>query len=188
MSLLMTNSLTVVAKVFSDTLIFLLQKYESILQCESYSHFLAKNINVFAIFQNRNFYITLGNKFVKFCTAGPWSLPVADIESWLYFFCYFFQKIECLTLSLLDKYFSRLHFETFFSYFPRKLGPFFYASFLFRRQFVLNFKPYFLGNEKKDYILVVNLPRKHWTLYSSPERWFEWDGSFPQNIGYNILC
>ena len=49
-SLLMTNSLTVVAKVFSNTLIFVLQKCESILQCKIYSHFLAKIINVFAIF------------------------------------------------------------------------------------------------------------------------------------------
>ena len=41
-SLLMTNSLTVVAKIFSDTLIFLLQKCELLLQCKSYSHFSAK--------------------------------------------------------------------------------------------------------------------------------------------------
>ena len=43
----MTSLLTVVAKIFSNTLIFLLQK------CE-YSHFCSKNINVFAIFQDRN--------------------------------------------------------------------------------------------------------------------------------------
>ena len=47
-SWLMTNSLTVVAKVFSNTLIFLLQKCEELLQATH--NFSAKNINVFAIF------------------------------------------------------------------------------------------------------------------------------------------
>ena len=46
--------LTVVAKVFSNTLIFLLKK------CDKATHiFSAKNINVLAIFQDRNFSITL---------------------------------------------------------------------------------------------------------------------------------
>ena len=31
----------------------------------------AKNINVFAIFQDINFYVKLANNFVKFCTNGP---------------------------------------------------------------------------------------------------------------------
>ena len=70
----MTNSLTVVAKVFSNTLIFLLQNCEQLLhceshshlQCESHSHFSAKNIDVFAIFQDRNFNVTLAYNFVKF--------------------------------------------------------------------------------------------------------------------------
>ena len=64
-NLLMT---TVVAKVFSNTLIFLLQKCEQ-LMC---SHFFQpKNINVFAIFQDRIFNVTLANNFVKFLTNGP---------------------------------------------------------------------------------------------------------------------
>ena len=58
--LLVTNSLAVVAKVFSKTFIFLLQK------CKSYSDFFSKNINVFAIFQDTNFNVTLANNFVKF--------------------------------------------------------------------------------------------------------------------------
>ena len=33
--------------------------------------FPAKNINVFAIFQDRNFYVKLASNFVKFCTDGP---------------------------------------------------------------------------------------------------------------------
>ena len=62
----MTKTLSVEAKVFSNTLIFLLQKCEELLQCKSYSHFLAKNINVFAIIQDRNFNITLANSLVMF--------------------------------------------------------------------------------------------------------------------------
>ena len=62
-SSLMTNSLTVVAKVFSDTLIFLLQK------CEKLLHFSAKDVNVFAISQERN-NVPLANNFVKFLTTG----------------------------------------------------------------------------------------------------------------------
>ena len=50
-SLLMTNSVTVVAKVFSNALIFL--------QCKGYSHFSSKNTDAFAIFQDRNFNVTL---------------------------------------------------------------------------------------------------------------------------------
>ena len=91
MSLLMTNSLTVVAKVFSNTLIVLLQKCEKLLAffshwyfcCKKVSSFCsakathifsAKNTNVFAIFQDRNFNFTLANNFVKLWTTGPRSL------------------------------------------------------------------------------------------------------------------
>ena len=51
-----SNSLTVVAKVFSNTLIFLLQKYE---YAKATHIFFCKNINVFAIFQDRNFNVML---------------------------------------------------------------------------------------------------------------------------------
>ena len=63
----MTNSLTVVANVFSNTLIFLLQKCEELLQAmqKLLTIFSAKNINVFAIFQDRNFNVMLANS-VKF--------------------------------------------------------------------------------------------------------------------------
>ena len=56
-SSLMTNLLTAVAMVFSNTLIFLLQKYARI--------FLAKNITVFAILQIRNLNVMSANNFVK---------------------------------------------------------------------------------------------------------------------------
>ena len=64
----MTNSLTVVANVFSNTLIFLLQKCEELLQAmqKLLTIFSAKNINVFAIFQDRHFNVMLANSFVKF--------------------------------------------------------------------------------------------------------------------------
>ena len=57
--LLMTNSLSIVAKVFSYTLMFLLLTF-----------FSKKNMNVFAIFQDRNLNVTLAYNFVKFWTTG----------------------------------------------------------------------------------------------------------------------
>ena len=54
----MTKLLTVAGKVFSNTLIFLLQT------CES--HYFSKQIRVFATFQDRNFNFTLVNNFIKF--------------------------------------------------------------------------------------------------------------------------
>ena len=78
---LVTNSLTVVAKVFSNALIlffFLLKKFEHI--------FSAKYINVFAIFQDRNFDVILTNNLVKFWTTRPWwfslSLNVFMKHTW----------------------------------------------------------------------------------------------------------
>ena len=62
----MANSVTVVAKLCSITLIYLLQKCEVLLQCKSNQHFSAKNIKVFAIFQGRNFNYKLANNFVQF--------------------------------------------------------------------------------------------------------------------------
>ena len=53
----MTNSLTDVAKVISNKLIVLLQK------CELLTYFQQKNTNVVAIFQDRNFNITLATHF-----------------------------------------------------------------------------------------------------------------------------
>ena len=67
---LMANSLTVVAKVFSNTLILLLQKCEQLLQCKSCSHFSAQNISVYVIFQDRNFNVTLAYSLDKFRTTG----------------------------------------------------------------------------------------------------------------------
>ena len=54
----MTNTLSVVAKAFCKCIvIFAAQKLLT---------FFSKNINVFAIFQERAFNVTLSNNFVKF--------------------------------------------------------------------------------------------------------------------------
>ena len=63
----MTNSLTIVATVFSNTLIFLLQEWRSFCIAKATHMFSVKNINVFALFQDRYFNVTLVNNFVKFC-------------------------------------------------------------------------------------------------------------------------
>ena len=62
----MTNLLTVVAKVFSNTLVFLLQK------CEATNIFFsAKNINVFVLFQDRNFNVMLADNLLSFEQLSP---------------------------------------------------------------------------------------------------------------------
>ena len=53
--LIYNNLVNVVAKIFSNTLIFLLQK----LLLAFTTHYFSKNIIVFAIFQDRNFNIML---------------------------------------------------------------------------------------------------------------------------------
>ena len=66
-SLLMANSLTVVAKVFSYTLIFCCKNVSSFCNAKATHIFAAnKNINAFAIFQDKNIKVTLTNSFVKF--------------------------------------------------------------------------------------------------------------------------
>ena len=64
----MTNSLTVVSKIFSKTfdLIFCSKKVSSFSNAKATHIFPAKNINVFAIFQDRSFNVTLANNIVKF--------------------------------------------------------------------------------------------------------------------------
>ena len=74
-SLLMTNSLTVVAKVFQ------IHWYFSAKMWVAFAIFSAKNINVFAIFQEGNFNVTLANNFIKFWTTGPW---IITINIWHY--------------------------------------------------------------------------------------------------------
>ena len=62
---LMTNSLTLLTKVFSSTLIFLLQNVSSFSNAKATQTFAAKNIDVFDIFQEKNFNIMLTNNFVQ---------------------------------------------------------------------------------------------------------------------------
>ena len=69
----MINLLTVVAKVFSNTLILLLQNVSSFCNGSVKAiHIFSvkkKKINVFAIFQDENFKIMLANNFVNPCPA-----------------------------------------------------------------------------------------------------------------------
>ena len=67
----MTNSVTVVANVFSNTLIFFAAKMW-LAMLKLLTFFSAKKINVFAMFQDRNFNILLANNFVKF--LNDWAL------------------------------------------------------------------------------------------------------------------
>ena len=62
---LITNWLTVVTKVFSNILIFFLQKNVSSFAKATHI-FSAKSTNVFAISQDRNFNVMLVKNFVKF--------------------------------------------------------------------------------------------------------------------------
>ena len=61
-NLLMVKLLTVVAKVFSNTLIFFCKNVNA----KATHIFSVKNISVFAIFQDRNFNPMLANNFIKF--------------------------------------------------------------------------------------------------------------------------
>ena len=72
-SSLLTNTLTVVTKVIPINSYFCCKNVSSFcMQWKSYSHFFfSKNINLFAIFQDRNLNITLANNFAKFWTTGP---------------------------------------------------------------------------------------------------------------------
>ena len=69
----MTNVLIVVAKVFSNQLIFFCKNVGSFMQklltfffYFFFIFFSAKHINEFAIFQDINFNVTLPNSYVKF--------------------------------------------------------------------------------------------------------------------------
>ena len=63
----MTKSLTVVVKVFSNTSIFCCRNVSSFCDVKATAiFFFSKNINIFAIFQERIFNVTLAINFVKF--------------------------------------------------------------------------------------------------------------------------
>ena len=51
-------------------------KYSDFFAANMWVAFSAKDINIFAIFQERNFNVTLANKFVKFWTTGPCSRKI----------------------------------------------------------------------------------------------------------------
>ena len=63
----MTNSFTVVAKVFFKYINISAAKNVS----KAFIFFFSKNISVFAIFQDKNSIVTLANNFVKFEQPDP---------------------------------------------------------------------------------------------------------------------
>ena len=67
---LTTNSLTVVAKAFANTLMFCCKKISSFSNAKATFIFAARNINAFAIFQDINFNVTLATK-LSFEQLGP---------------------------------------------------------------------------------------------------------------------
>ena len=66
MSLFMTNLSTAVANEFSNTLVCFCKNISSFCNAKAPHIFSAKNINVSAIFENRNFNFTLANNVLKF--------------------------------------------------------------------------------------------------------------------------
>ena len=59
---------------------------------------IKKNINVFAIFQDRNFTVTLANNFVKFEQLGPvffgWNKKQRLSGAMIYIYIYIYQWTE----------------------------------------------------------------------------------------------
>ena len=75
-SSLMKNLLTVVALYFQIHMyidIFAAKMWVAFAVQKLLTFFQQININVFPIFQDRNFNVTLANNFVKFWTAWPWT-------------------------------------------------------------------------------------------------------------------
>ena len=73
----MVKMLTVLVNTISNLQVFLLKKnVSSFCKCKSYSHFISKNICVYAIFNYQNFNDTLTNDIVSFVQLGPglWAL------------------------------------------------------------------------------------------------------------------
>ena len=64
--------LTVLVSTISNSQVFLLKKF---CKCKSYSHFLSKNIGIYAIFNEPSFNDTLTNDIVSFEQLGPDFLP-----------------------------------------------------------------------------------------------------------------
>ena len=96
--------LTVVAKVFSDTLIVFAAK----MWVKATHIFSAKNIYVFSIFQDRNLKVTLAKNFIKFWTTGPWFIGISC-------FC----DVTPVLFHSMGK-FSRQRTDDIISYFPTK--------------------------------------------------------------------
>ena len=67
----MVNMLTVLVSTISNSHVYLLTNVSSFCKCKSYSHFLSKNICIYAIFHNQSFDGTLTNDIVRFEPLDP---------------------------------------------------------------------------------------------------------------------
>ena len=68
--------LTVLVSTISNSQVFLLKKCECKSECKSYSHFVSKNISIYAIyaiFNDQSFNDTLTNDIISFEQLGPGS-------------------------------------------------------------------------------------------------------------------
>ena len=63
--------LTALVSIVSNSQLFLLKNVSSFCKCKSYSHFSAKNISIYAIFNDQSFKDTLTNDIVSFEQLGP---------------------------------------------------------------------------------------------------------------------
>ena len=70
-SLLRVQMLTVLVSKISNSQVFLLKNVSSFCKCKSNSHFLSKNISIYAIFNDQNFNGMLPNDIVSFKQLGP---------------------------------------------------------------------------------------------------------------------
>ena len=70
-SSLVVKMLTVLISTISNSQVFLLKNESSILKCKSYTHFISKNISIYAIFNDQSFNDTLTDNIVSFEQLGP---------------------------------------------------------------------------------------------------------------------
>ena len=70
-SLLEVKVITLLVSTISNLQVFLLKNVSSFCKCKSYSHFINKNISLYAIFNDQSFNSMLTNDIVSFEQLGP---------------------------------------------------------------------------------------------------------------------
>ena len=84
----MVKIFTVLVSTISNLQVFCRKNVSSYCKCKSYSHFVSKNINVYAMFNDQSFNDTLTNDIVSFEQLGPGELclrcPLTEIWTSIY--------------------------------------------------------------------------------------------------------